>query len=119
MDIIHSLMIQLDLIQNIEKVKNQNKINPRSFYLPNVKKLRNKSKDFHFGLSLALTPPLKDALMGRFFNWHIRESFPRRVNETIFRGKEDAAEKNAIPKKNIELCLLCRLPLDSDTKAPI
>ena len=31
-------IIQLDLIQNIDKVKNQNKINPRSFYLPNVKK---------------------------------------------------------------------------------
>ena len=42
MDIIHSLMIQLDLIQNIEKVKNQNKINPRSFYLPNVKKINQK-----------------------------------------------------------------------------
>ena len=42
MDIIHSLMIQLDLIQNIDKVKNQNKINPRSFYLPNVKKKTQK-----------------------------------------------------------------------------
>ena len=62
MDIIHSLMIQLDLIQNIEKVKNQNKINPRSFYPPNVKKLRNKSKDFHFALSLALTPLLSKTL---------------------------------------------------------
>ena len=72
------------------------------------KKLRNKSKDFHFGLSLALTPPLKDALMGRFFNWHIRESFPRRVNETIFRGKQQ--KRMLFPRKTLSCAFYAGFP---------